>query len=264
MSWVQKLDEVAWEIEQEKNPNRKRRKKGTMPTKFHFENLYVPEMKKYVGAYLGWRYSGYPAPRLIGKDGSLGTPFDLELKFPGSLRTLLHPGWVMLCGPMSIESCRFLLHALEPQLAKALEERFHTEAPDVASRKRSTGMLMFMQQIFYTTCYVDWLKKIGSFEAFIGALGLSIEYFFHESRGNVPDTVFQFDPKEWVFCNSLEASNLSFLIQRIDDLNHAYLDKATQKNYSFLGLFLRPHVKSKLDEAQREKVETIFDNALFR
>ena len=267
MTWVQKLEELSWLMEEKKSPNRNSIVKAAKPTKFQLENLYCTETKKFRGAYLGWRYKGYPSPKLINKDGSLGIPFDLERKYPGSLRSLLHPGWAMLCGPNSIEACRSLLAALEPSIVEILDRRFCAELPNTSDEESTLFKNLeriLIGQSFYTHGYVEWLKQKGTFEAFIAALGLSIEYFFNELEFETPDIVFEFNPSDWCFCKSLDIGNLDFLVRRINELNRTYVISAKKNLNQFSSSFLINHLVSSIDSFDIQNFDAIFNKAQFR
>jgi hypothetical protein len=245
MTWVQKLDELS---------------KSTKPSKFHLEHFYDPKNDKLSESYLAWRYKGFPAPKLIKDDGTQGTPILFEEKFPGSLRILFHPGWVMLSGPTTIQDCRLLIDGLLPELVEILAQRFYIQAPDVISRKKNV-YLPSQRPNFYTHCYVAWLKKMGNFEAFIGALGLSIEFFLSSKLGQTPNITFEFIPEEWSFCSSISKSNLAFLKNRIDDLNCTYREQAIPLGHSELGVFLKSQYLS-LGNEQLQAIEAQVNAAL--
>lgn len=267
MTWVQKLEELSWLMEEKKSPNRNSIAKAAKPTKFQLENLYCTETKKFRGAYLSWRYKGYPSPKLINKDGSLGIPFELERKYPGSLRSLLHPGWAMLCGPNSIEACRSLLAALEPSIVEILDRRFWSESPNLSVKESTLSKNLeriLIGQSFYTHGFVELLKQKGTFEAFIAALGLSIEYFFGELEFGTSDIIFEFNPSDWSFCKSLDKQNLDFLVRRINELNRTYVIAAKKNLNSFTSRFMINHLVSSIDSFDVQNFDAKFNKALFR
>jgi hypothetical protein len=223
------------------------------PEKFLYAHFYDVESKKTTESFKRWHREGYPDPKFFSKNGAPGKPLIFEEKYPGTLHTLLHPGWVMLSGPTTIQSCRLLLEKLEHSISFIISHRFHLEAP--GSAMPPSNPLMHLFGDFYTDSYIAWLKKEGTFEKFIAALGLSIEKFLHQAEDFTNAPIFQFDPNEWFFCNSLGATDIAMLVKRIQDLDKAYKKPVVTDTESDALRILRTHLKRDLDSENLQYLE---------
>ena len=141
-----------------------------------------------------------------------------------------------------------------------MSNRFIREASGFTTLRRSAiGALLGN---FYSHSYVIWLKKTGTFEAFIGALSLSIEYYLHTVAKFSNTTVFNFDPSEWSFTNSMHADDLAMLVQRIDTLNRTYRNPTIKNAMTDEMSILKLHLKAAVNSAQLKQLELHVKNAL--
>lgn len=232
------------------------------PEKFLFQHFYDVKTKKTTESFKRWHRENYPDPKFFSNNGEIGKPLLFEQIYPGTLHILLHPGWVILSGPTTIESCRQLLEKLQHPISFIISHRFHLEAPGCFTNTANRFFGLFGD--FYTDSYIAWLKKEGTFEKFIAALGLSIEKFLDQAEEfpNIP--VFRFEPKEWFFCNYLDSNDLDMLVDRIEALNKAYKLAATRhtESYSDARKILRLHLRTDLDPKHLQNLEYFLTSSL--
>lgn len=235
-------------------------KSGMRPANFlaaHFHNAKTGGTTE---SFKRWYREGLSDPKFILDDGSPGRPLTFETKYPGTLHMLLHPGWVILSGPKSIDSVRLLIKLLDKPIASELSHRYFREAPGFTTYRRSgIGALL---GDFYCHSYIIWLKQVGTFEAFIGALSLSIEYYLHTAGrlSNVP--VFNFNPSEWSFTNTIHPDDLAMLVKRIDSLNRNYRNPTIENAMTDEMSILKLHLKTEVNAEQLEQLELHVKNAL--
>jgi hypothetical protein len=248
-SWTRKLLEIS----------------GKKPLNFLGKHFHVPISGGTTESFKRWHREGYPDPKVFLNDGSAGRPLTLDEEYPGSFRTLFHPAWVILSGPKSIDSCRRLIFKLDEPISSELSHRHFREAPGFTTYRRS-GIVALLGD-FYCHSYVIWLQKVGTFEAFIGALSISIEYYLHiVGKPSVEKPtfveVFSFDPNEWSFTKSIHADDLVMLVKRIDVLNRAYLNPTIENAMTDEMSILKLHLKKAVKVAQLEKLELQVKTAL--
>jgi hypothetical protein len=169
-----------------------------------------------------WRKKGSPRPKLVNEQGGVGPLLLIEQLAPGSLRLLLHPGWLLLCVPKS-----------------------HHDAYEIACRFEPTIRSMFMQQIrsvpdeYEESIYAEkwirsgntndgmadveitYLKHFGSIDAFFGALLLRLENFYLETKHNSTLRLKQVRVDDWRCWQDTDLEIRSAAANCLDDFYNA-------------------------------------------
>ncbi len=227
---------------------------------FIAQHFFVASTNGTTESFKRWYREGYPDPKFILDDGSPGRPLTFGANYPGTLYLLLHPGWVMLAGPKSIGSCRILLNELSDPVASFIAQRFKSEAPGFKTPQRTFWMDLLGE--FYTDSYVKRLKVHGTFDAFVAALGLSIEKFLYQAEDYSDVEVFSFEPKEWLFCYNLTSAEVVTLVERIKTLNTVYKKPVITRTETDAKKILKAHLKSDVNSLQMKRLESLLKKSM--
>ena len=126
-----------------------------------------------------WRKKGSPRPKLVNQHGGAGPLLLIEQLAPGSLRLLLHPGWLLLCVPRSHHDLYEIACRFEPTIRSMFMQKISLD-PDaydesvyaekwIRSGNTNDGK---------ADVEITYLKHFGSIDAFFGALLLRLENFY--------------------------------------------------------------------------------------
>lgn len=219
-------------------------KSGMKTSDFIAAHFYDPTSGGKRESFYRWYREGYPDPKVLLKDGLESAPLKLNKIYPNTFQILVHPGWVILSGPKSLDTCKQLIDRLDKNLVSVLSRRYRQSPPGFPNKRSLFGFLL---GDFDCDSYVTWLADQGSIESFIAAVGLSIEAFLNNKNNFKKSSLFQFEPMQWQFFGSLSDFDKSTLENRLKDLDKLYLNVDFDSLEYHASKILQLHLKNKTE-----------------
>ena len=122
-----------------------------------------------------WESRGTPLPKLRQLDGKTGALESIEVELPGSLKTLMHPGWILMANPKSFHSVYDIVTKFDPAVRGVLMARLSEDSIQVNEALYGDRFYRMNRSYSSDLSEVNRLMEIGNLDAFFAVVLIYLE-----------------------------------------------------------------------------------------